>query len=460
MAMEASSGNYIPGFFMGQSYGLASFETIPIMVMFKVFGESDYVLVHTNLLLFSIALNVLFRLFEKLNGNYVYALLGVFFIALMPGTYYLSMGAYPLYVSSILFTILAVYHTISKHNKYRWYYVLLSSMISFFIHPIFIIGFLPLFAYSLWNERFQFKSLLGPSALSILALLGILLLKSMAHSYWNPEPFGDFSISNYWHFIDVLSRVSSGWYYLESAYSYPAWTRWACNITLLAMGIGFVLYLWQIIIDRNKLKSYHHLFVLGLMGYVVMFGFVKIEEEHTAFRYMFPLLLWGLISVIIHLQFVSRKYMTQSALVLCAIVGVYASSEFEGFHHYNNHDGKDRKQMMALISYMDSHGVNHAYSTGALVQWQVMFYSRINIVVRFDELNDRNPSYIHQVEDARLRGESIAVIGKYGHSMGMEDLDRWHQKIRYFAPSYFALINPDWEMLKYGGYELRVATSN
>ncbi len=460
MAMEASNGNYIPGFFMGQSYGLASFETIPLVLMFSVFGESDYVLVSTNLLLFSLAIFFLFRLLETTSNNYVFSLLGVALIAVLPGTYYLSLGAYPLYVSSILFALLAAYYLIANESRYKWYVVMLASLLSFYIHPIFIVGVVPLLIYRLWKERFEFKSLLGPSALSILVLLGILLLKSMAHSYWSPEPFGAFSISNYTHFLDVFNHVSTGWYYLESAYSYPVWTRWASNVSLFVVGLGMVIYLWRLIQDRTRLKPYHHLLVLGLMSYLVIFGFMKIEDGHTAFRYMSPLLLWGLIFATLQLQCMSRKYLVQSLLVLSTIVGIYASSEFDGYHHYDNHEGKDRKQIKALISYLDSHGVNHAYSTGALVQWQVMFYSRLDIVVRFDELNDRNPSYIHRVEDARLKGGSIAVIGKYGHSMGMEDLDRWHQKIQYFAPSYFALINPDWEMLKYGGYELRTATSN
>ena len=69
MARHLAHGSELPFYFAGQSYGLAIFETLPVAVAFRLFGESDVVVAITMLALFGAGVIAYARAFGNLAGD-------------------------------------------------------------------------------------------------------------------------------------------------------------------------------------------------------------------------------------------------------------------------------------------------------------------------------------------------------------------------------------------------------
>lgn len=100
-------------------------------------------------------------------------------------------------------------------------------------------------------------------------------------------------------------------------------------------------------------------------------------------------------------------------------------NEFARFTYmwWKNDSGmSEGARLEAVIDHLKASGVTHALSTNALLQWQLMFYSREQIISRWISPRDRYPPYIREVDKAVNEGRKLAVVGYVGYTGGFERL--------------------------------------
>jgi hypothetical protein len=93
-----------------------------------------------------------------------------------------------------------------------------------------------------------------------------------------------------------------------------------------------------------------------------------------------------------------------------------------------------------------------AFSTNALLQWQIMFYSRESVIARWTANIDRYPAYVSEVDRALASGERVAVVGYVGFTGGLENLVSNPSAITEIDRKYFVYLDADRPLLERAGF--------
>jgi hypothetical protein len=100
-----------------------------------------------------------------------------------------------------------------------------------------------------------------------------------------------------------------------------------------------------------------------------------------------------------------------------------------------------------VIDTMRSQGAPCAFSMNAMLQWQIMLYSREPVIARWTASVDRYPPYVREVDRALASGERVAVVGYVGFTGGLENLVSNRQAITNIDRKYFVYVGTDRPLL-------------
>ncbi len=75
------------------------------------------------------------------------------------------------------------------------------------------------------------------------------------------------------------------------------------------------------------------------------------------------------------------------------------------------HVGLPRTEFRNVLAILRRHGVAHVYCTDPMLQWNIIFESQEQILARWYEAAGRCPHYVQAVDEARLAGKPVAVVG-------------------------------------------------
>jgi hypothetical protein len=141
-----------------------------------------------------------------------------------------------------------------------------------------------------------------------------------------------------------------------------------------------------------------------------------------------------------------------ACLVLVVALEAVAMNEFARFTYMwwkNPTDGmSEAARLAAVIDHLKANGVRHALSTNALLQWQLMFYSREEIISRWTSPRDRYPPYITEVDRAVNEGRKLGVVGYVGYTGGFERLVSDPLAIVNIDNRYFVYVGADKALLE------------
>ena len=112
----------------------------------------------------------------------------------------------------------------------------------------------------------------------------------------------------------------------------------------------------------------------------------------------------------------------------------------------------EEKRMAHVLGYMGMMGARHAYSMNPLLQWQLAFYSKEEIVARWINRVDRYPAYVIEVDRALQSGETVALVGYQGFTGGLEKFVPDPKAIVPIYDRYFVYLGPDKPLLKKLGF--------
>jgi hypothetical protein len=148
-----------------------------------------------------------------------------------------------------------------------------------------------------------------------------------------------------------------------------------------------------------------------------------------------------------------------AAIVVVLAIQAVSMNEFGRFTFMRwttSRDGpSDGETMSKVIEHLRSQGVAHVFSTNALLQWQIAFYSGESMTARWKTDVERYPPYVAAVNGALEGGRPTAIVGYVGATGGLEDMVPDRRSIVEIDGKYFVYVNPDKELLQRLGFRLR-----
>jgi len=91
----------------------------------------------------------------------------------------------------------------------------------------------------------------------------------------------------------------------------------------------------------------------------------------------------------------------------------------------------------------------------SMLQWQVIFYSREEILARWQSDRERYPPYIDGINTAYRNGEKTALLGYSPQADLVRRLVDDPKSVVRVADGYFVFLNPSENMLRKLGFTLR-----
>lgn len=393
MAKHLYEGKDVALYFWGQQYGLSIFETAAIAAFYSILGVSQLAVKAGMLFIFTTGTLLLFRALKNISRDSQFALLLTLLFIAAPSWAVWSMKARGGYLSAFLLSSALLAITTHPRLSYKtaaWLAAALLIVLIFESQPVFLVATLPVVLYLAWGK-------LARGQLAIFLLAGTLIasLFRILHfglsDFYKPTPFDtDVPIlTNISTLPSYLFHHFSGFYYLDHAFPAPLLVQLLAVALCLITAFIFLLPLYSLF-KRQKLNG---VFWASLCGIVLMFCYSSIRSGDS-FRYLLPIT--GAVVVAIAALPIPAFYRAFRITTLSlTTIGAIALLFFYQFSFQST----SKKQLDAAITYLRQNQISYCYS-GPLLQWQLMFYSRENLICRFIFPTDRYPAYATQTDSA------------------------------------------------------------
>ncbi len=496
MAKHMAEGRACPLFFYGQRYGFSLLEAGTAAGVFLIFGASSAALKGSILLLWAIAWGVFFAVARKLCGRRTALLAGLFLMA-MPAWAASSMKARGGYVTAFLLTHVAVLWQLQpgsvskKRTNLRAAGVGALTGLVFLSQPFWLIALVPFLVLFLGKDRRW--SALAVTVSSAVGIAGILsaLGSNPSADYWSPSLLQN---------LDGLSALRQLphrlWVHFTGAYFYyyrtpiGPWSEvcgvlW-CGSLMIAVMASIVGQVARGGVRRDRPRAIEDLDVQsghfpdhgapGIGAWILECGAVAaivlmcalslcINVDAFAFRYFLPMSSWVVMLVarrLIDLRDMGSagRWIASAAIAVLVVAGAVSMIEHARLkpNAFTGAPGGEAAPVRNLISELLAANVRFVYCTDPMLQWVLMFESREEIVARWAHPTDRCPQYPPAVDQARRRGERVALVATVFDEERLETLrgqeDHAIPIIRRIDDRYLMLFDPPEMLLTRMGFVL------
>ena len=444
MAKHLFEGKEIPFYFYGQSYGFSFIETFSIAISYFFFGISDFAVKIPMLFLWTTGIIFFYKTLNQLQpGNNRLSFLVTCIFIVAPAWAEWSLKARGGYITSFLLCSVLTWLLFHK----EWNKKIISfAAIGFLLiiiyesQPLWLPGLIPLVIFKLYRAR-NFRYYMSIMVGMLITAILFYLFKQNSSGYWNPDVFNfkNNLINNLLSIPNNIYQNMCGSDEVSAAFHVPApIIGFAVCFTgiILSMLCG-VVYL--LVFKRPKTNPLVFLFAISIS--LTLFYTVFLNGYSP--RYLLPLTGFSLLLLFILLQKIKFLLIHKILCVSFISFGVISLLSFKPF----NIDNGNKLQLSKLISYLESNNVHHTFSKNGYIQWQLMFYSKENIISRYVFPTDRYPEYVQKV-NAAVNDPSVktALISFHKNDMPGENTISFNDK-------YFVYINPDKELLKSLGFQ-------
>lgn len=453
MAKHVAEGREFPIFFYGQRYGLAVVEAPAAAVSFLIFGVGAIPLKIAILALWLTGIVFYFLAFARPLGlarSFCLALL----LVLMPAWAVSSMKAWSGYVTAFS-TLGALLYLLARSDRpgaMSWLAAGWLTSIVYFAHPVYLPGAIPIVLFFLLSGRQAVPALLYASGVITMFVLIKMLPASGVIAWVPPDPGNPAPLAS---LPDVARQIYvnlTGAYSLSTTVAPGPVTATAACLWAAVLAITLPLQVYRLV-RRRYLWWSHVLFVAVLSTLVANWLLLEARDG----RYLLPLnALLVFLAGVEFFDVADRGRLARHCRVACLglVIALEAVSmaEFARFTYMgwkNDRNGlSEAARLEAVIDHLKANGVRHALSTNALLQWQLMFYSREEIISRWTWPRDRYPPYISEVDTAVNEKKTLGVVGYVGSTGGFERLVADPQAIVDVDNRYFIYIGADKELLR------------
>ena len=427
MAKHVSEGREFPIFFYGQAYGLAVVEAPAAALSFLIFGVGVLPLKVAILAIWLAGIVFYFLAFARPLG-YTRSFCVTLLLLLMPAWAVSSMKAWSGYVTG--FTTLAILlYVVTRGNAPRalsWLVAGWLTSVIYFAQPLYLPGAIPIVAYFLLSPRRPAPVLLYVAGI-VTMFVFIKLLPTSGVTTWTPPAPGNPAWLT--SLPDVLAQTYTnltGSYFLRTPVEPEPVTTFAASLWAVLLAAAVPLQLYRLASRRYLLWS-HLLFVSVVSTLLVNWLLLDARDGRYLLPLNAPLAFLAGVEFFDLAERVSlpRRLGVACLIAVLAVQGI-AMNEFARFTYMwwrnDRHDMSEVERLDAVIDRLKANGVRYAVSTNALLQWQIMFYSREAIISRWTSPRDRYPPYISAVDKAVNEGQPIGVVGYVGYTGGFERL--------------------------------------
>lgn len=456
MAKHVLEGREFPVFFYGQNYGLGIIEAPAGALSFFLLGIGALPLKLAMLALWVAGVVFYFLAFARPLGT-ARSFWITLLLVLMPAWAVSSMKAWSGYVTAFSITGALLYLLIQSEpvRSVSWVLAGCLTSIIYFAQPLWIPGVFPIVLFVLLSHRSVSAgiSYLAGIAIVVAVISSIRTLPmAVAVESWTRPDVGNSDLVG--SVPAVLKQIQvnfTGSYYLRSGIDPGPVTAIAAYLWFAILAAVLLFQIYRLVSRRYLLWS--HLLCVSVLA-TILANWVLLEGRDA--RYMLPLNALVVFLAGVELFDLADRHRIPDprrvASIACAIaLGAVSMHEFGrySFMWWKNPPGarSEARTMETLIQYVKANGATRAFSTNALLQWQIVFYSREAVLARWTAENDRYPPYVREVDKALENGETVAVVGYVGYTGGLESMVRDPSRVIDVDKKYFVYIGPDKELL-------------
>lgn len=413
MAKHVAQGKELPTFFYGQHYGFSSVEAIVGAVGFLVLGVGPVPLKLAMLALWTTGVVFLFLAVSRLLGTG-----RAFWIAIVllltPAWAVWSMKARGGYLTAFTATAILLWLLVRERESlslFRWLLAGVLTTLIYLAQPLWLPGLLPILAIVLISHPRSHRKLYATAAYLTTTLTTVAMVRT-----WGGAPLGNRDL------LGSVPRVArqiyvslTGSYYLWWAIDPPGPATKTLAFVWCALFVAAVgAQVYRLLTHRWLALS--HVLFLSILSTIVA-GWLLLPGRDA--RYLLPLsaLLVLLVGVEI-VDFVDRRILPERIAVGFALtmlaLGSVSMHEFRRFTYlWNNGPSamSEARRLRQVINALETRDARRAFSMNGLLEWQLMFYSNEDVMVRSFRRTDRYPLYVSEVEQALLKGEPLAIVG-------------------------------------------------
>lgn len=461
MAKHIADGKEIPVFFSGQNYGFSLIENIFGAIGFKLFGIGAVTLRVSLLVIWSIGILFFFQTFllltTKRNAFHI-----TLVMVLIPAWALGAMKARGGYITAFTLTSIVIYLIIKLKDKPGYILSIILGLITGIIYlsrPFWLPGLVPVYVY-LYIYKKNYKQLLViVPCMIITVVVTNKLFIAPTNEYWKPALFTDF---NYFRMLkEIPSRIYynlTGAYWLDHNIKLGIFTRVSTLIWSNLIIVGTVLQIYRII--KKKYLPWSHVFFASM---IFTLAYIPLLNQNYGARYLLPysgfLVMWLGVEII---DFMKRRNNLKKYLYgFIFVLFIFGSGSIIEYWNFNfmppitENNKSEKERIDELLGYLQKNKVNNIFSANPMFQWEIMFYSKEEIIARWYNDTDRNPIYPKIVDKAFNENKPTAIVGYKNEMLGLDKNPSTKDQIVYLGDRYFAYLNPSKDLLKSMGYSFQ-----
>jgi len=416
MALRLLDAGEVPVFFWGQNYGFATLETGVATIFFALFGVSATALKAAMLVLWAAGGAFLSLAARRLAGGGA-GFAAIALLAASPAWGEWAMKARGGYLTAFLLSAIVIWALAPRRNSpplLLWTALGAGVTLVYLAQPLWFLLLLPLLLLRAWEGRGARLAAAFACGAVPIALAG--WLGRTASPTWAP---GLFTGVDPMHALARLpSRLVvhfSGAYLFERSYlpDAPA-SQGAAAIWLLLLAS---LLLVQMTLPREAARPAAML-IAGMAG-VALFS-VFIADGAFGYRYLLPVsgALPLLLALLVPRLLGNRsrgRWSAGAALALLLGAGTLALMEVPPRAARTLPDDPyalEAGEVERLIAEMREARVTHVYSLDPLLQWNLMFASRGEVLARWLTASDRRPAIPIAIDAAVAGGAPVVLAAR------------------------------------------------
>lgn len=445
MAKHFLESKEVPFFFYGQSYGFSFIEVLFIRVFYFFLGPTEMAVKLAMLSMWTIGVVFFYKTLKAIGfkHNAWIPLLITFLFIFSPSFAAWSMKARGGYMTSFLLSSIVSYLLLQEKSSIKLSRAVLIGFLLVIIYQsqaLWLAGLAPFIAYHLYQKKSVRYGLTMGGGILVTAI-GFYMIKLGLSDFWSPKVLGwpTLSVESFISILDKMYIHFTGFYYLGDTMTPNFITRLLSMVMMAAIFIAILVSAFFIYKKKqtNSLLPISLISVLFSLGYILLISWLGP-------RYFLPLTGFALILFSLVMDQIKRKTIVNTILGVWILMGVYSLYDFKNFAF------EDKASLTQLVAKLEERKISHVFCEGALLQWQINFYSNEKTIARYTSNVDRYPKYIAAVDSAQIHSPNqTGIVGYY-----YEGLIKPSKDFSEINKRYYILSPVSKEFLEYRNFDL------
>lgn len=447
MVKHFIEGKTVPPYFYGQAYGFIGLELPVSALFFQFFGVSDIALKVSMFLFWIVAIIFHYLAFMQVAKGKWQTLCITTILVLSSSWALWSLKARGGYQTAFLLSSILLYLLLNENIRKNYLFWAITGIllsIIFESQALWLLGLFPIMAYTAFKKGNFVPSLTAIGSF-LLAFFCFQYLKKDIYVSWAPPV----SLGDVWNNLANMPDMASTHFRGSFVLDYNRPTTLPVRIFGTA---GTVVMFIVILLGLKNLfsKEKGYLPLVSALSILLILAFVVITDRNSP-RYLLPLSGFVFLAVAASIQKIPKR-VQQGLFVGLGIIGIFAVTSFRNFKMNGKYPTSEKAELLHLIDYLEKEDVHHVFSTDALVQFQLMFYSNESIVARCLPPFDRYPPYVDAVNHFYLKNgtENMAWVNYF--SVWDEKNEGLIEK--KIGERFIVILSPSKQFLQERGFNL------